>query len=174
MRRRRRKVPNTSRFLSRSRRARPYGAAMHHFAPDLPTRFAAGLENRIAVVRAQRRLSLRELARRTGLDHVTIARVEAGRSCTILTATRLAIGLGVSVDVLWPTAALAVATRTFDGDAVPGEARGRGGIGVGAGSPPSGPLTADDVDALADLIDDPRPVDLVAGAPDHPNRRSTR
>jgi len=62
----------------------------------------ATLGDRIKTMREKRQLSQRELAKRAGIDHAWIARLEAGErhNISLAAARRLAEVLQVSVDYL--------------------------------------------------------------------------
>lgn len=55
-------------------------------------------ENKVMEWRKKLLISRSELARRTGLSVVTIARIESGKPCRMDTMKKILIGLGFSVE----------------------------------------------------------------------------
>lgn len=63
--------------------------------------FRASFASKLKLLREQAGLSLQELARRAGVDHSQLVRLEAAeRSCRLETAVRIAGALGVSLGIL--------------------------------------------------------------------------
>jgi transcriptional regulator with XRE-family HTH domain len=63
--------------------------------------FRTQFARRLSTMRGQAGLSLQELARRAGVDHSQLVRLEAGeRTCTLETAVKIAGALGVSLGLL--------------------------------------------------------------------------
>lgn len=59
------------------------------------------VENRVRLVRHSRRMTLAELARKSGVSDRTISDIERGAEPRVLTAIRIARALGVRVEQLW-------------------------------------------------------------------------
>jgi transcriptional regulator with XRE-family HTH domain len=104
------------------------------------------LPNHVASVRRAQGLTVRRLAERAGVEPSTVVRVEQWLvDPRMTTASALAAALGVSLDLLFPSAALAIAARAGSG-ASTGEVRNRE-------CTPAHSLDADALDALADAAD---------------------
>lgn len=59
------------------------------------------VENRVRLVRHSRRMTLAELAQKSGVSDRTISDIERGAEPRVLTAIRIARALGVRVEQLW-------------------------------------------------------------------------
>lgn len=60
------------------------------------------VDNRVREYRQARRLTLAQLAERSGVSDRTISDIERGAEPRVITAIRIARGLGVTVERLWP------------------------------------------------------------------------